>query len=227
MAGSRADRAPEKDAERVRRLSAVFAEPPRLKILSALAAESRLGADTLADRVGEPVHKVRRHLNALLSLGLVEVVDTEGRRGAMKRYYAVNRREARIGGTDYTNLSLQERRRGDIGVLRLIFEEATQAASSPSLGERVDEVVANISERVDEQGWQELSKLHHEMLEHAVEVVAASRARLAASGGEAVGFISQQVLLESPKNVLDAQDEPPEPAPDAAGEAPRSDENVE
>jgi DNA-binding transcriptional ArsR family regulator len=211
MAESRSDQAPGNDAERVRRLSAVFGEPIRLKLLSALGAESGLGADTLADRVGEPVHKVRRHLNVLISLGLVEVVGTEGRRGAMKRYFAVNRSEAWIGGTDYAHLSLQERRRGDIGILRLIFEGATRAASSPSLGERSNEVLANISERVDEQGWQELSELHQEMLERAVEVVASSRARLEASGGEAVGFISQQILLESPQNALDDEAEPRRP----------------
>jgi DNA-binding transcriptional ArsR family regulator len=201
------DPAPENDAERVRLLAAAFAHPLRVKLLNALAAESPLGADVLSARIAEPLHKVRRHLNSLVSSGLVKVVGEERRRGALKRYFAVEDRRGAwiVTPEEEASLSEKDRRRSVVGILRVIFDESMRAASNPHLGERTDRHVINVSDRVDEQGWRELSELHQQMTDRVLEVIAKSRDRLDAGEGRSIGVISEQILLEAPQNAPDAR----------------------
>jgi DNA-binding transcriptional ArsR family regulator len=190
------------EVEYIRRLARTMAHPLRYRLLNALASDSPLGADALAKRTGEPVHKVRRHLNTLVAAELVDVAREDESRGAIKRYFATERRPwTDIAGDRL--LDDRDRRRSTVGTVRVIFEEATGAANSPSLAKREDRLCANVSDRVDEQGWRELSELHHEMLARVMTIVAASRERLESGDEEPIGIISDQILLEAPQHGID------------------------
>lgn len=185
--------------EHLRRLVSVYSHPLRSRLLIALSIESPLGADVLAERTGTSLQQVRRHLNALLTAGFVKVDREETRRGVVKRYFGLDA-ELSFGISEDELLSERDRRRQTVGVIRAILEEATQSASSALLVRRHDRLVANVPGRVDERGWRELSELHHEMLDRAVTIVAQSRQRLEESGAEAIGVISEQILLEAPQH---------------------------
>lgn len=187
------------DVAVVRQIAAILADPFRMRLIIALSVEAPLGADTLAERTGEPIHRVRRHLNALLACGIVGIAGEEGRRNTTKRYFALDRRPW-IGIEEDRLLGERDRRRHTVGTIRVIFEEATRAASNAQLVQRADRLVANFPGRVDEQGWGELSVLHHEMLNRVQRVMAESRVRLARGDEEPIGVISQQVLLEAPQH---------------------------
>jgi DNA-binding transcriptional ArsR family regulator len=62
------------------------AHPLRAKVLDALAGEPR-SPNELAVEFGEPLGNVSYHVKVLHELGLVELVDTAQRRGAVEHYY--------------------------------------------------------------------------------------------------------------------------------------------
>jgi DNA-binding transcriptional ArsR family regulator len=205
MSGGRDQVTTEDQKARVRKLAAALTDPVRSKLLGVLVVDSPLGADDLAVRIGEPEHRVRRHLNALVSAGLVTVAAEESRRGTMKRYFAVKDRRAAwiVTPEEDAMLSDRERRRAALGTLRVIFDEATRAIANPRFGERNDTHILNVSDRVDEQGWHELSELHYETIDRVLGIIAESRERLDADGGKAIGIVSQQVFLETPQTLPD------------------------
>lgn len=202
MAGSLTDEALREDSEEIRRIVSVLAHPLRMRLIVALDVESPLAAETIADRIGEPVHRVRRHLNALVAFGMVGVAGEESRRNTRRRYFALEHRPW-IDADEDRLLGERDRRRHTVGAVRVIFDEATRAASNTRLAERSDRVVVNFPGRVDEQGWHELSELHHHLLDRTREVIEASRMRLAVSEEEGIGVVSQQILLEAPQHSPD------------------------
>jgi hypothetical protein len=136
--------------------------------------------------------------------GLIGVRSWEARRGTAKRYY-VNVEALWMDVAMDAELSDAERRRASIGVLRLLFEAASEALGSGDFTARVDRLVAETPGEVDERGWQELSRLHHELLERTQEVIAASRKRLLASEqGKPIPLLSGQILVQrKPPDVAD------------------------
>ena len=60
--------------------------PLRARILEALAGEPR-SPNELAVEFGEPLGNVSYHVTVLRDLGMVELVDTAPRRGAVEHYY--------------------------------------------------------------------------------------------------------------------------------------------
>jgi hypothetical protein len=201
VAQARDNRVGEADAERARRFAAVIAHPLQARLLVVLGVESPLNAEVIAERIDEPLHQVRRYLDVLVVAGIVAVASEESRRGAVKRYFAPDR-SFMLGTEENSLIPEPDRRRASAGMIRLIFEEATRAASNPRLGERPDHVIANISNRVDERGWRELSALHHEMLAQVTRIVAESRERLESGEEKPIGIISDQILLEAPQHVI-------------------------
>ncbi len=63
-----------------------MAHPLRARILEALADEVR-SPNELAVEFGEPLGNVSYHFMVLRGLGMVELVDTASRRGAIEHYY--------------------------------------------------------------------------------------------------------------------------------------------
>jgi DNA-binding transcriptional ArsR family regulator len=62
------------------------AHPLRARILEALADEVR-SPNELSVEFGEPLGNVSYHFTVLRGLGMVELVDTASRRGAIEHYY--------------------------------------------------------------------------------------------------------------------------------------------
>lgn len=182
----------------VRAVAAALAHPLRGKLVITLDARPGLGVAELGERVGEPVSRVRRHLQALVDDGLVGVEAMEERRGATKRYYRLTERAAWIDIEDEKKLSGRERRLSTVGVVRAILDSVIRAISNPSLAERTDRLVAQKIGDVDGRGWAELSVLHHELLDQALAVVEESQERLEAGTEEPITVVSAQVLLEIP-----------------------------
>jgi DNA-binding transcriptional ArsR family regulator len=63
-----------------------LAHPLRARILEALAGEPR-SPNELAVEFGEPLGNVSYHVLVLRDLGMVELVDTAPRRGAVEHFY--------------------------------------------------------------------------------------------------------------------------------------------
>lgn len=176
-----------------------MSHPVRSVLLNLLGTRPGSGASELARWSGLPVARVRKQLKILADDGLIRVQRQERRRGVAKRYYA-NAIEVILPGTVGAD-ELDDRavKLATLGNLRLIFDGATRSVSEGTLTTRNDFVVGNTPGGVDEQGWKELAELHNELLERIQKVMAASHARLEASGEDPnVYFTSGVILVEIP-----------------------------
>lgn len=68
-----------------------LAHPIRMQIVSLLEATTRSPSD-LAEILDEPLGKVSYHVRTLADKGLIELVDSQPRRGAVEHYYTLSTR---------------------------------------------------------------------------------------------------------------------------------------
>lgn len=64
----------------------VFAHPLRVTIMQELA-EATMSPTQLADKIGCPLPNLSYHVRMLVELGMIELVNTKPRRGAIEHYY--------------------------------------------------------------------------------------------------------------------------------------------
>lgn len=192
----KAEQQPREDPD-ARALSAAMAYSIRSKLMRALAIEPGTGAAELAEQVGEPLRSVRKQLKILLGLGVVDVQRRESRRNLQKLYF-VNRSAPWIRPEQDEELSDREHRLISVEVLRFIFDDARAAISWADFGKRKHRVLASVPGKVDGRGWQELSDLHHEMLDRVYEIVTESRERLEDGEEEPIRVTSGLIFLEMP-----------------------------
>jgi DNA-binding transcriptional regulator GbsR (MarR family) len=159
--------------------------------------EAEMGSEEIAKWTGLSGPSVRKHPCALLKLGMVSVKDRVARRGVQKLHFVVSR-SAWITEEDDPKLSRRRRQTVDLGLLRSAVEDSNRAIRAPRHGARPSRMVANVPATVDEQAWQEISELHHQLLEQVMEVVEAGGRRLVENGGEPVTITTTLLLLEVP-----------------------------
>jgi hypothetical protein len=179
------------------KVAKAMAHPIRGKLYIAVADKPGLSARELAERIEEPVEKVRYHLRILASDRLIGVKEEAKRRGVSERYYHVLR-EPIVHPDEDAVLSQKERRTVTLGIIRWIFGDAMRAMSSQTLVARPDRVVIRIGREVDLRGWEELSRIHLRASKEARQVVARSAVRLEGGSGEGIPITSAILLFETP-----------------------------
>lgn len=189
---------------------ATLTNPQRLAVYRTLALSPGMGSTELAVRLDLPPATVRKHLRALMELGMVHVQEREVRRGVQKLYFAHTRNAWLTDEYDAT-LSCRQRRTVDLNVLRNIVADARRAIGSPDYGARAGRIVAGWTATVDDRAWRELSELQHEMLKRMNAIIDAGRARQSETGREeeAIPIRTALLLLELPAEPDDEEGESP------------------
>lgn len=187
------------DGEELNAFLATLANTGHLAIFRTLAFVPGMGSTELAARLDLPPAAVRRHLRALMELGMVHVKEREVRRGVQKLYFA-NTRPAWITEQHDATLSPRQRQTIDLNILRSIVADARRAIGSPGYGARPGRMVAGYPATVDVRAWRELSELQHETLERMTAIIDAGRARQSESGTdeEAISLRAALLLMEVP-----------------------------
>jgi hypothetical protein len=157
-------------------LGAITAHPLRTRCLTVLT-ERTASPNELAQELGEDVGNVSYHVKQLLKMEAIELVREQPVRGAVEHFYRSIKRPM-LSAEDYLHLSVEERLRFARLVLQLSVADAATAIDSKSMGQRHDHHVSRLPIQIDEDGWKELSDLHAEMLQRAIEVEAASAKRM-------------------------------------------------
>jgi DNA-binding transcriptional ArsR family regulator len=158
------------------RLVKALAHPLRINILRVL--QDRLASPSqLADELGAKLPNVSYHVRFLEGLGLLELVKTQPRRGALEHYY---RARSRLQVTDRA-----------WGQLPTIVRDAMVSATLDQIAQYVkaagaiggfDRGNAHTSRRhmvLDEKGFGELAKELEQTLERARQIEAAAAKRIA------------------------------------------------
>jgi DNA-binding transcriptional ArsR family regulator len=111
----------------------------------------------LAGELDEPIGNVSYHMRTLADLGMVELVRTEPRRGAVEHYYRAIERP-HLPAQDWATLPPSVRRSFSDATGRAVLDDFTTAARSGAF-ERDGARLNRLELKLDRKGWDELGKL--------------------------------------------------------------------
>ena len=163
------------------RLVKALAHPLRVRILGMLQDRVASPSD-LAQELKAPLGNVSYHVRILAQLGLLRLVKKRPRRGAIEHYYeACGRVQVSDRAWGQVPKIVKDAMVG--ATLDQVSAYVEQSAGAGGF-ERPDAHLSRVPLRVDEQGWQDLSKLLADTLARADEIEVESRARLEKSDHE-------------------------------------------
>jgi DNA-binding transcriptional ArsR family regulator len=179
-----------------RRLIRLASDPVRLQALTFLNERSA-GASEVAAELDVSLSTAGRHLDAMHDAGLIEVVGEVLSRGAVEpRYRALVR--TLWGEDEWAEFSREEQKRLTNWIIDMIDADARSAVEQGTFTGRQDSHASRTVGMVDEQGWQELRRIHGDALHEVFAVEAASAERLAESGETGFPAMSAMLCCELP-----------------------------
>lgn len=179
-----------------RRLIGIANEPVRLDAL-ALLNERSAGVGEVAEELGLEPPAAARLLEQMHDSGLIEVVGESLHRGAVEpRYRALVR--ALWDDEDWAMLGLDERKRMTAWIIEMVNSDIREAVDGGTFLARLDSHASRTVPMVDEQGWEELRRIHTNALAAVLAVQAASAERLAEKGEPGFPVLSAMVCCELP-----------------------------
>jgi DNA-binding transcriptional ArsR family regulator len=186
-----------RDADLLSRLADALADPLRARLLAAVTEKPGIGIRQIAARVGETERKVRYHVEALHSAGLVEVQGEVRRRGAIERQFRATN-SMMIDAVDEERISAAQQRRISLEILKLIMSDATASVASGHFGTHPGHCEVRLRGEIDEKGWQELAEIHLRAIEEAQDAIDRSVERRRMTGEDGFEVTSAMLLFEAP-----------------------------
>lgn len=185
----------------------------RSKLLAAVSHPIRVRAMTiLNERVASPnfIAKtinlesnlevepglVSYHVKALVKAGLAELVETAQVRGATEHFYRAMDRVL-LYTDDWAEVPEKERREWSEHAVSLVIHDAVRAFEAGTFDSRADRYLTRLPMKLDEQGWEAMSKAQDELLQRAFDIQAESDERRGKSGEEAISAISVMATFEA------------------------------
>ena len=144
-----------------------LAHPLRIRIL-AMLEERPASPVQLAPQLGSTLGRVGHHVRVLRDLGLIELVETRRRRGAVEHIYKA---KPVPGFSDdaWQQAGAAVRERVVAAVLAQIGDYVSGSAAAGGFG-RADANLSRIPLRLDESGWQELAAAGRRFLAEVDEI---------------------------------------------------------
>jgi hypothetical protein len=186
-----------RDAELLRRLADAMADPFRSRLLTAVTERPGVSVREIAEWLGETSRKVRYHMEALHSLGLVEVDGEVRRRGAIERQYR-NTTANILYTEDERGLLPAQERRISVEVLKMVMGDATGSVAAGHFGAREGHCETRVRGEVDDQGWDELAELFARTTDAADQIIDRSVERRKQTGDRGVEVTAALLLFEAP-----------------------------
>jgi DNA-binding transcriptional ArsR family regulator len=193
--GSRSapDSGPESGGEAFdERLAKAMAHPLRMKILEILNRRVSSPRE-VAEDLGEKLGDVGYHFRMLREYGVIELVRTEQRRGAVKHFYRATSR-AMLDNTQWDRLPLTARRQIFGTALDQIWKHVQEASEDAGF-DRPDAHVSWTRFDLDEKGYAAMTKLVDQTLEKALAIQAQAMDRRTKGKGSGDDVTSEFVLM--------------------------------
>lgn len=186
-----------RDVELLRNLADAMADPFRSRLVTAVTERPGVSVREIAEWLGETTRKVRYHMEALHSLGLVEVEAEVRRRGAIERQYR-NTTANILDTEDERGLSPAQERRISLEVLKMVMGDATGSVAAGHFGVREGHCETRVRGEVDGQGWDELAELFARTTLEADRIIERSTERRKESAGPGAEVTAALLLFEAP-----------------------------
>jgi DNA-binding transcriptional ArsR family regulator len=153
-----------------------MSHPLRVRIL-AMLDERTASPNQLAEWLNASLGTVAYHVRTLSQLGLIELVDETRVRGAIEHHYRARRRPL-VTAEGWANASPVAKQAAVGSSLDVIGEYARASAAAGGF-DRADAQLRRVLMRLDERGFQQLSKACDKLLEQAEKIEAAAAERIA------------------------------------------------
>ena len=173
------------------RLAKALSHPMRTRIL-AILNERVASPNEIAGLIDERLPNVSYHVRALQELGCIELVDTAQRRGAIEHYYRAVVRPF-FSDKDWKRLPRSGRQAVSDVALQMVWEDVSAAIKAGTFETRPDRHLSRSPLVLDDQGWDEMTKLLASVLADAEKIESQSAARLKKSKG--AGLPTKLVLM--------------------------------
>jgi hypothetical protein len=185
-----------------RRLIGLASDPDRVKALT-LLNERSAGVGEVAGELEMEPSVAGRLLDQMHDIGLIEVVGEALNRGAVEpRYRAVVR--VLWDNEDWAALGLEEQKRMISWIVDMINSDIREAVEAGTFVARQESHASRSIPVVDEQGWEELCRIHDDTLDAVLAVEAASAERLAEKGEAGFPVLSAMLCSELPPRDAEA-----------------------
>lgn len=185
------------------RMVKALGHPLRVSILT-LLNEKVASPNQLAQELDEPLGNVSYHTRMLASLGVIELVDTQPRRGAVEHFYRALQRPF-FSDEDWQELPVSTRRSVYDAILRQAWKDVGFAAANGGF-DRSDTHVSRTPLMLDADGHDAVVALLAAVVEKAMEIQAQSAGRMV--GAEAQGMLTEMVVIHFEPPSTGAADDP-------------------
>lgn len=171
------------------RMVKALGHPLRVSILT-LLNEKVASPNQLSQELGEPLGNVSYHTRMLASLGVIELVDTQPRRGAVEHFYRALQRPF-FSDKDWRQLPVSARRSVFDAILRQAWKDIGVAAANGGF-ERADTHVSRTPLVLDPEAYEAVVALLSEAVERALDIQEQSAERMEESGA---GGVSTEMIV--------------------------------
>lgn len=179
------------------RLIRVANDPVQLQTLTLLNERPTATVSELAKELEVDPSAVARHLSELHEAALVEIAEgSAGEGSAEPRYRALAR--ALWSDEEWALFGQEEQKRLTRWIIEMIDSDAKEANEAGTFTARRNSHASRTVPMVDEQGWEELCRIHADTLEAVFAVEAASAERLAERGEAGFPALSALICCELP-----------------------------
>jgi DNA-binding transcriptional ArsR family regulator len=152
------------------RLAAAMSHPTRIHTMCVLI-ERKASPREVAAEIGEPLNNVTYHVNQLLKLGCIELIESVPAGGGRVRehFYRATRRS--YFDVDAWEALADKEKYGVVNtIMRLISEDIAKAMQSGAFYARDDLHVTRSPMSLDEEGWSEIAELLNRTTKEMFEI---------------------------------------------------------
>lgn len=172
------------------------ADPARISALT-LLNERSAGAGEVAHGLGLSREEATQHLERMHDLGLIEVVGETRYSGKVEPCYRATE-WVRWSDEETASFSLPERQRLLAWIVSTVRADVDEALVSGNFAARENAHASRIVLQVDEQGWDELVRIHVDALDAILDIQATSAERLDEAKATGISALSAVFCTELP-----------------------------
>jgi DNA-binding transcriptional ArsR family regulator len=177
-------------------LASVISNETTVKVLVYLV--DRAGSPTeIGEALGIPTARASHHAKKLTRLGLVELLEKQEIRGAIKHIYRAVVRPI-FETEDWARLSLSERQRYSAWVIRMILADAAQSLNAEVFDEYPTRHLSRVPLLVDDEGLDEVAEVQKRALEEIIQIEATSAERRMQAGDPGMYMLAAMMCFPLP-----------------------------
>jgi len=178
-------------------LASVISSEPTVKILIYLV--DRAGSPKeIGDALGMKTPNVSHHVQKLLRLNLIELVEERVVRSAIQHIYRAVVRPI-MSDEEWEKLDIAERQRYSIWIVQMILIDLTKSFAASLFDARPNNHLSRVPMVVDEKGVDEVASIQNRALQETIQAEANSAERMVETGESGINLVAAMMCFELPE----------------------------